>query len=740
MLLNDRDPFSAIATLKTRFEAGSRPSNDPAGWALRWQLLHEEPAARRALNALTSGTKPQVGRPSRTWSDFVSWCLAFDWLYDHPDFPAASKREWASHLASAAETVLKEPELAYPKQVPYHNYTVRYLALISFALAAIDGMEGFSGKISDLQAKADTAVDNILDLTDLITPDGSYHESMDYMRITWAPLGLLSELRRTTTGIDPARHFTVFENFGTTYLYKLLPDGTPARNGDNEYPLLDSRDTAVLGYAVHRFKDPYAAWLLRDSGFTDKRWIVPVLQFLWDDPEVIPHNPALSTESELPRQRFFRGVGQLVMRNGWKPDSTWIEFDCGPYFSKHQHLDQNQFTIYRGGYLAIDSGADYTDTESPHYLNYYRRTVAHNSVLVYDPGERFFWSENLWPAANDGGQRMDSSRFWNTVRSREDWNRTRDLWNLGVMEKIDHQPGVYHYALGDATHAYTPSKLRRFTRELLYLPGSELVLVFDRVVSTDPLSKKAWLLHSVNRPSVEAGQRAVRFEEGGGTLTVYPLLPSERTVTIRGGPGDEFWTPGDDHGGPWGSGQNWPLEPAAGGPLPADPKLRRMWKTFWGDDFDRILPSNRKNVVPGAWRLEVSPTVAECETVFLHALTIGNRTSPANGKVQLVSGSSLAGALLDGGPLAVFVTAGRDLAAGELTLPGAPFTHMFLTGLAADSVYEINLSGPNVATQNTAPPPGTPLGTSYVRTNNKGISVWTPLENPGNVRLRLTRV
>ena len=107
------------------------------------------------------------------------------------------------------------------------------------------------------------------------------------------------------------------------------------------------------------------------------------------------------------------------MRNGWKADSTWIEFDCGPYLAKHQHLDQNQFTIYHNGYLAIDSGADYTDTESPHYLNYYRRTVAHNSVLVYDPAEKFFWSDNVVPAANDGGQRMDSSRYWNTIRNRE---------------------------------------------------------------------------------------------------------------------------------------------------------------------------------------------------------------------------------------------------------------------------------------------------------------------------------
>ena len=122
------------------------------------------------------------------------------------------------------------------------------------------------------------------------------------------------------------------------------------------------------------------------------------------------------------RQRYFPGVGHLVMRDGWSPESTWIEFDCGSYFAEHQHLDQNQITIYHRGYLAIDSGADYTDTESPHYLNYYRRTVAHNEsvLLVYDPAEKFFWSDNLLPAANDGGQRMDSSRYWNTIRSPED--------------------------------------------------------------------------------------------------------------------------------------------------------------------------------------------------------------------------------------------------------------------------------------------------------------------------------
>ena len=287
------------------------------------------------------------------------------------------------------------------------------------------------------------------------------------MRITWASLLLMVELQRTTTGVDPARRYSLFRNIGETYLYKLMPNGTPSREGDNEYPVLDTRDTTVIGYAVNRFKDPYSAWLLRESGFFVKDWMLPVLQFLWDDPEVTPQNPALSSANDLPRQRYFPGVGHLVMRDGWKPDSTWIEFDCGPYFAKHQHLDQNQLTIYHNGYLAIDSGADYTESESPHYLNYYRRTVAHNSMLVYDSAEKFFWSSDVLAAANDGGQRMNSSRYWNTIRSVEDWNSTRDIWDLGCMRTIDHVPGQYHYALGDATKAYIDGKVSGFTREVV---------------------------------------------------------------------------------------------------------------------------------------------------------------------------------------------------------------------------------------------------------------------------------
>ena len=176
---------------------------------------------------------------------------------------------------------------------------------------------------------------------------------------------------------------------------------------------------------------------------------------------------------------------------------------AGPYFAKHDHLDAAHLVVYHKGYLAIDAGADYTDTESPHYLNHYRRTIAHNTVLVYQPGESFFWSENRWPAANDGGQRMDSSRFWNSVRSLEDWRRTRDLWDRCTLSPVAAEPS-YRYARADATRAYQPSKLESFTREIVHLRETNALVVLDRVRATDPSYRKAWLLHGVSEPKVVA--------------------------------------------------------------------------------------------------------------------------------------------------------------------------------------------------------------------------------------------
>ena len=752
LLINKTDPFTGLRLLKNRYQMGMRPSDDMEGWALSWQVTGDKNFAEKAIAAMRANHLTKGARPSRSWVDYARWSLAFDWLSDFPGFEQTLRDRVASELMEGATAMLATEDFADPGTYSYHNYAVRYLCLPSFVSAALEGYTGCRSRCEVWRKKVTECFTNILEATGLATPEGSYHESMDYMRITWASLTLLAELQRTTTGIDPAHHYSLFRNIGNTYLYKLLPDGTPSREGDNEYPILDSRDTSVIGYAVNRFKDPYSAWLLRNSGFFAKEWTLPVLEFLWNDPEVAPKDPALAGENELPRQRYFPGVGHLVIRDGWKKDSTWIEFDCGPYLAKHQHLDQNQINIYRGGYLAIDSGADYTDSESPHYLNYYRRTIAHNSVLVYDPSEKFFWSENLLPAANDGGQRMNSSRYWNTIRSPKDFQRTRDLWDLGSMRTIDFVPGQYHYALGDSTKAYSSDKMKKFTREIMYVPTSSLLFVFDCVISTNPSYKKTWLLHGVNQPSVDqdAGQgtresrdflnaKTFRFRENEGEFLVHSLLPRERVITRRGGPGEEFFTPGDDSGGAWGSGENWPLEPADGGPLPQDPKLVKMWKTFWGDDFSKISPSNRRNVIPGAWRIEVSPSIPSLEDFFLHVFEIGAVGSTGKQNIAVIEGVNFAGAVSEHGPCALFATSESASRGGEVSLPNMAFTSLTLSSLQPNNLYELRFYGPNVSSSPTSALPGVETELLRVPTNTNGI-LRIDKALSGNLRLRVDAI
>ena len=149
----------------------------------------------------------------------------------------------------------------------------------------------------------------------------------------------------------------------------------------------------------------------------------------------------------------------------------------------------------------------------------------------------------------------------------------------------------------ESPRAYQASKMEHFTREVAYALDHNVLVVFDRLRTTDPNYKKVWLLHGVNEPTVVASKTGrnvghggtsyadatvFTYEDGEGRLRVHSLLPRDREVVKRGGPGWEFWTPGDEFGGSWGTGKNWPLHPPEGGPLPSDPYLRKMWKTFWG--------------------------------------------------------------------------------------------------------------------------------------------------------------
>ncbi|HXY38097.1 MAG TPA: hypothetical protein VEQ10_00415, partial [Vicinamibacteria bacterium] len=283
--------------------------------------------------------------------------------------------------------------------------------------------------------------------------------------------------------------------------------------------------------------------------------------------------------------------------------------------------------------------------------------------------------------------------------------------------------------------------------ELFYLERERTLLVLDRVSSTDATYRKAWLLHGTAEPRIEGpaagvavgnggtshrGATLATFEDGSGRLRVHMLLPREREVIARGGAGFEFWTPGDAKGGPWGSGRNWPLEPAEGGPLPDDPYLRAMWTTFWGGETTALLPSNRRAVVPGSWRIEVSPAAKAADDVFLNVLEIADRddATPAR-RTAAVLGHGLTGASIEGAAVVLCADTNGGVEQAEATLPAIPTSALLLTGLVRSALYEVQLT--------SGLAPGSPLWHAAGEASDEG-TLRLAWDQRQEVRLRLRRL
>jgi hypothetical protein len=218
-----------------------------------------------------------------------------------------------------------------------------------------------------------------------------------------------------------------------------------------------------------------------------------------------------STDSGPPLEPDFpygrpEGAGVVVMRSSWDdPDGTLLWFKASSHILSHSHRDQGSFQIYEKGWLAIDSG-QYEETH--HRGNYAMRTVAHNCLLVYRPGEILDEDKTdpVWYGyANDGGQRWVS--YITTAAGVKDIQHY-----LGGITKFESVPGVYDYAHADITRSYNcvhitteghKPKVSLVTRSLIFLRPDQYVIIFDRVTSTEAQYPKRWLLHSVYRPELD---------------------------------------------------------------------------------------------------------------------------------------------------------------------------------------------------------------------------------------------
>lgn len=291
------------------------------------------------------------------------------------------------------------------------------------------------------------------------------------------------------------------------------------------------------------------------------------------------------TDAPNKQSKRFGNLGHIVMRSGLDDRDTYAVFLTERRDRNRQHYDLNHFVIYKNGFRALDSGA--RPQPGIHTSHYYGRTVAHNCVTIYMPGEKLpkYWGkpakhEINAPVPNDGGQRV---------------NKGGKL--LAYKENRD-----YVYIASDATKCYHPNKAEQVVREFIWIKP-DIFVVYDRVVSDKPEYDKRWLYHTASEPIMNGKMEFSEVSQGGKSIC-RTLLPTKAVVELVGGDGKQFWS----------DGKNWPIPEYR----PEQPMYKRSKNT----------PNNKYPLV-GQWRVEVSPKKVAATNHFLHIIQVGDESLKA---------------------------------------------------------------------------------------------------------------
>ncbi len=233
----------------------------------------------------------------------------------------------------------------------------------------------------------------------------------------------------------------------------------------------------------------------------------------------------------------------VVMRGSWDDaEALHLTLSCGDWFTPRQHLEAGSFQIYRRAPLAVHTGA-YDGFETNHWINWYaQRSVHANTLAIVRPGETFPNARRI-DSVNDGGQR--AMTYANTARA------TVSLFRGNLTEGAQYDTGsvtafetsrFHDYAACNLTRAYNSTavtatgasaKVREVTRQLVLL-RPELVVVFDRVESTDASYDRRFMLHSLARPVLDRDGR-FSLSRANGRLIGRTLLPASATTQVIDG-------------------------------------------------------------------------------------------------------------------------------------------------------------------------------------------------------------
>lgn len=316
----------------------------------------------------------------------------------------------------------------------------------------------------------------------------------------------------------------------------------------------------------------------RESYYSEYRWLLPLLwngKLILKDKDINNDNLMSALNIDLPTSELFgkNSINQLSMRNNWNNDATFVTYRAGNTYTHHQHYDAGHFSIFKGGALAQNASVYAGGVQAENRKYFSIRSIAKNSLLIQKPNERVIPNTLFEQNVADGGQRIVIPTG-SAIRSYEDWqnNLYQDKHYEGAkLLGYQYMPGKYTAITSDLTSAYNSvryddngdGKVKLVERTLVYLPSTDLILVYDLIITTNPSFKTKWLLHTANLPQFD-NVKLIKGKEFDGILSTesnYAMInnlnsemslnilsPQKSQTHIVGGPTFKYYVEvdGDD--------------------------------------------------------------------------------------------------------------------------------------------------------------------------------------------------
>ena len=364
---------------------------------------------------------------------------------------------------------------------------------------------------------------------------------------------------------------------GLWHIYNTRPDWTIQGWGD-EGPRVDLKDetSKVVDYLALVTKTPeiaaYASLLVQRFGSGAywrgyKKYLPIIASGMWFSEDFnIKENKDVSLEPLshlLPLSEIF-GKGysnHIIIRGGWGPNDTFIQFRASQTFTHHQHNDAGHFTLFKNAPLIVNSNA-YSGMNTENRKYFASRSIAKNTIKVMNPNESFKPDRHYSAENADGGQRIPIG-LGSSIKSFQDW---QDRFDSGKYHKaellkyeVDSQNNVNLSV--DITNAYNSikfstssdaTKVRRVTRNFAYLSSADIVLIYDRVLATSKDFPSINVLFAPSRPTFIGSEvtrlgksndgismtdsRNFLIEQGDANLSISALSSTDFGIMLIGGP------------------------------------------------------------------------------------------------------------------------------------------------------------------------------------------------------------